>query len=114
MPIGKNAIKRVENNGYSNVKTEAPDMINSTVIAGTSKEVIEMVEKSVNKAKNSTKKAVEVKVEPATEPAVEVKPTAKKTTAKKSTTPKKPAVKKEEKPTVNFVRFGDDMPIYLL
>ena len=31
MPIGKNAIKRVENNGYSKVKTDAPDMENSTV-----------------------------------------------------------------------------------
>ena len=31
MPIGKNAIKRVVNNGYSNVKTEAPDMENSTI-----------------------------------------------------------------------------------
>ena len=30
MPIGKNAIKRVENNGYSKVKTSAPDMENST------------------------------------------------------------------------------------
>ena len=33
MPIGKNAIKRVENNGYSKVKTSAPDMENSNVIA---------------------------------------------------------------------------------
>ena len=32
MPIGKNAIKRVAGNGYSNVKTEAPDMENSTVV----------------------------------------------------------------------------------
>lgn len=31
MPIGKNAIKRVINNGYSNVKSEAPDMENSEV-----------------------------------------------------------------------------------
>ena len=31
MPIGKNAIKRVLNNGYSNVKTEAPDMENSVI-----------------------------------------------------------------------------------
>lgn len=31
MPIGKNAIKRVENNGYSNVETSAPDMENSVV-----------------------------------------------------------------------------------
>ena len=31
MSIGKNAIKRVENNGYSKVKTAAPDMENSSV-----------------------------------------------------------------------------------
>ena len=31
MPIGKNAIKRVENNGYSNVASSAPDMENSIV-----------------------------------------------------------------------------------
>ena len=29
MPIGKNAIKRVSNSGYSNVQTSAPDMENS-------------------------------------------------------------------------------------
>ncbi len=32
MPIGKNAIKRVENNGYSNVQTSAPDMENSEIL----------------------------------------------------------------------------------
>ncbi len=32
MPIGKNALKRVENNGYSKVKTAAPDMENSSVV----------------------------------------------------------------------------------
>ena len=31
MSIGKNAIKRVENNGYTNVVTSAPDMENSVV-----------------------------------------------------------------------------------
>lgn len=31
MPIGKNAIKRVENNGYSKVESKAPDMENSQV-----------------------------------------------------------------------------------
>ncbi|MFQ7079409.1 MAG: hypothetical protein ACLRSW_16575 [Christensenellaceae bacterium] len=31
MPIGKNAIKRVENNGYSNVASSAPDMENGIV-----------------------------------------------------------------------------------
>ena len=32
MPIGKNSLKRVTNNGYSAVKTAAPDMENSTVV----------------------------------------------------------------------------------
>ena len=32
MPIGKNSIKRVTNNGYSKVKTTAPDMENSTEV----------------------------------------------------------------------------------
>ncbi|MBR5140099.1 MAG: hypothetical protein IKV16_03500, partial [Clostridia bacterium] len=31
MPIGKNAIKRVVNNGYANLKNDAPDMENSVV-----------------------------------------------------------------------------------
>ena len=41
MPIGKNAIKRVENNGYSKVKTAAPDMENSSVIAKPDEQVVE-------------------------------------------------------------------------
>ena len=41
MPIGKNAIKRVENNGYSKVKTDAPDMENSHVIANPDAQVVE-------------------------------------------------------------------------
>ncbi len=41
MPIGKNAIKRVENNGYSNVKTTAPDMENSSVITKPDEQVVE-------------------------------------------------------------------------
>ena len=31
MSIGKNAIKRVENNGYSHVHSDAPDMENSVI-----------------------------------------------------------------------------------
>ncbi len=93
MPIGKNAIKRVENNGYSKVKSTAPDMLNSTVIAGTSKEVIEMVENMVN----APEKEAEV---------IEVKnPTTKKTTAKK---PSKKANK------FTKISFGEDLPFYLL
>ena len=68
MPIGKNSLKRVTNNGYSAVKTAAPDMENSTVVT-----------------------------EPAaTEPTPKAAPVSKKPTAKKATTTKaecKPAAK---------------------
>lgn len=53
MAIGKNAIKRVENNGYSNVKTAAPDMENSSVIAAPDAQV---TEKLVAPVEKSTKK----------------------------------------------------------
>ena len=87
MSIGKNAIKRVENNGYSNVKTDAPDMQNSTVIGATAPEVMEMVEKSVAK-----------------------KPAQKKTATKK------PCAKKACDKKDGFVRveLGGEMPYYLL
>ena len=64
MAIGKNAIKRVENNGYSKVQTTAPDMQNSNVIANVSEEVVEKMVKPVEKAvkkqvctKKNTKKS---------------------------------------------------------
>ena len=85
MPIGKNAIKRVENNGYSKVKTEAPDMQNSNVIAAPDAQVMEKI----------------------------VEPTVEKT-AKKTTT-KKPACKKvAKKDNFSRVSFGEDLPYYLL
>ena len=115
MPIGKNSIKRVANNGYSNVKTEAPDMENSTVIANISKEVVDKMVKPVEektKAKTTAKK---------TEVKTEEKKTATKTTAKTATkkpTAKKPAVKKAEvkaeKNGFERVSVGGDMPYYLL
>ena len=86
MPVGKNSIKRVANNGYSKVVTEAPDMENS---------------------------AVPVEAEPVKEAAVplevEKKPAAKKPAAKKSTAKK--AAKDAE---VSYVNFGKELPIYLL
>ena len=87
MPIGKNAIKRVENNGSSKVKTEAPDMENSNVIANPDVQVIDKLISPVEKA------------------------TAKKAPAKK------PAAKKVVAPAKNGferVEFGEDMPYYLL
>ena len=62
MPIGKNAIKRVENNGYSKVESKAPDMENSIIIANPSEQVIEKIvapiekKTTVNKAKTKTTK----------------------------------------------------------
>ncbi len=93
MPIGKNAIKRVENNGYSNVKTSAPDMENSNVIANLDEQVMEKMV---------------APVEAATEAKVAKKPAAKKAPAKK------PACKKTTKNAFERVSFGDDMPYYLL
>ena len=90
MPIGKNAVKRVENNGYSKVQSAAPDMENSNVITNVDEQVMQVMVKPVEEAA-------------AKKPACK-KSTAKKTTAKKTT--KKPAVEK--------VALGNDMPYYLL
>ena len=97
MPIGKNAIKRVENNGYSKVKTDAPDMENSHVIANPDVQVVEKMIAPVEKA-------------------TAAKATAKKPAAKKAPA-KKPAVKKVSTPVKSgFERVGcgEDMPYYLL
>ena len=106
MPIGKNALKRVTNNGYSNVSTSAPDMENS-----------EVAEVKVKEEKPATKKSTK-------------KPVAKKPATKSA--PKKPVdpkAKPEEKPVLvieekkeetthpdGFVKIalGMDMPEYLL
>ena len=48
MPIGKNAIKRVENNGYSKVETSAPD-IEHSVIANPDPQVVETLLAPVEK-----------------------------------------------------------------
>ena len=101
MPIGKNAIKRVENNGYSKVKTSAPDMENSNVIANPDTQVVEKLIAPVEKAtaKKSCAKA------PAKKPAV------KKAPVKKTV---KPAPEKVEKDGFARVGCGEDMPYYLL
>ena len=120
MPIGKSAIKRVTNNGYSNVKTKAPDMENSTVIANPSPEVVEkLLPKSEEKAPAAAKQPAAAK-----KPAQSAKPAAKKSTAakpaaKKTTQAKKPAaaaVKKEEadKTAASYVNVGRALPPHLL
>lgn len=93
MSIGKSAIKRVENNGYSKVKTNAPDMQNSSVIAAPAEEVMEKMVAPVE-AKTAKKCAA--------------KTTAKKPAAKKTT------AKKEVKNGFEYVTVGNDLPYYLL
>ena len=89
MPIGKNAIKRVSNSGYSNVKSTAPDMENSAIA-------------TVEEAPKAEA--------PVEEPALE-KATPRKT-AKKPT--KKTAPKAQEKQGFVHLAIGDDLPYYLL
>ena len=103
MPVGKNALKRVSNNGYSKVNTSAPDMEHSVV------------------------------ADPVAEPAVAVKPEEKAAPKKVATAkaePKKNTAPKEKKPTVKkaepapeadshpdgFVCYGlgESLPVHLL
>ena len=87
MSIGKSAIKRVENSGYSKVKTEAPDMQNSHVIATPSEEVTEKL----------------------------IAPIEKKTASKKTTTQKTMKKGCAKKKKSGFVAFsiGEELPYYL-
>ena len=93
MPIGKNALKRVSNNGYSKVNTSAPDMENS--------EVVEVKEQKVEIKEVSVKTAPKINTTPKT---------------KKPLTPKPEVKKLEEKRPDGFVRygFGEDLPVHLL
>ena len=63
MSIGKNAIKRVENNGYSQVKTAAPDMEHSVVAEETA--VTQTPETKPTKKKATCKKTAPKTVEKA-------------------------------------------------
>lgn len=128
MPIGKNAIKRVANNGYSKVETSAPDMENS---------VVEEVKAPAEEKETSQKKAP-VKKAPAKKSATATKATTKKTSAPKKTAEKKaenkPEVKKSmetepgfspvktlekvteksEREGEGYINLGGSLPYYLL
>ena len=111
MPIGKNAIKRVKNNGYSNVETSAPDMENS-VIANPDPQVIEKRVKPVEEktAKKAATKKTTAKKAPAKKE--EVAPVAEAPAKKPA---KKPAAKKAPvKDGFARVEVGAQMPYYLL
>lgn len=119
MPIGKSALKRVENNGYSAVKTSAPDMENSTVEEKRSAPVSQKTaEKTVKKpaAAKKTAKKPEGKTPEAKKPEAK-KPAAKKAPARIGET-NAPAVKAVEtlagKDGFEKVSLGGEMPVYLL
>ncbi len=92
MPIGKNSLKRVANNGYSNVKTSAPDMENSTEIKASEEKVFAEEKKEVTEVAKTQK----------------VKSTHKKTT---KTEPLKAEKLPEE---THYTNIGRGMPVHLL
>ena len=132
MPIGKNAIKRISNNGYSNVTTSAPDMENSVV--NEEKEIAPKKENSAKKtapvsktapkagtkktpsAKSSTKAPTKKaapksapKSTPAPKKSMEVEPTLSPVN-----TAKKVVGKTENKQDNGCIHIGGDLPIHLL
>lgn len=111
MPIGKNAIKRVENNGYSKVQTSAPDMENSHVIANPDPQVLEKLVTPVEEAaKPAPKKRGRKPAVQAAESVQEPKSAPKATPAKKRVTKKSAP----EKNGFERVEVGAEMPYFLL
>ena len=94
MPVGKNALKRVTNNGYSKVAASAPDMENSEVVTPVApKEEAKEVSVKTTPKKNTT---------PKTKRVAAPKPEMKK-------------VEEISRPD-GFARyeFGQDLPVHLL
>ena len=124
MPIGKNSIKRVVNNGYSKVASSAPDMENSTVAPkanDTKKKALPKTAASKT-APKSAKKA-ESPVERAKKKVEETKKAASKQSQKKPVTAKatkmqtaKPTAKNDspKREGEGYVNLGGILPIYLL
>ena len=113
MPLGKNSIKRAANNGYSNVKTVAPDMENSEVLEVKTETKPAPAPKKTAKKAPVKKPVAPVKAEETKVAAPEVKAEAKSAPAKKA------PVKKSAKKTATVdgfkrVSFGEEMPFYLL
>ena len=85
MPIGKNSISRVKNNGYANIANSAPDMQDSKV---TKKKTAPVSKKQPTKAKSASQSA--------------------KISVKTDASKKKATLKK------NYFKIGDKLPTYLL
>ena len=85
MPLGRDSIKRVKNNGYSRVTTSAPDMENSSIVEPIEVSVV-VVDIPVTEPAKGPKKATKKKAEP------------KQTVEKEEPAKKKPAQKKKSEP----------------
>ncbi len=123
MPIGKNAIKRVTNNGYSKVESSAPDMENSSVIANIDQQVVEKiiapVEKKTAAKKAPVKKAPVKKASAKKAPAKKVAPVVEEPVEKaaEAVKPKRKYTRKSvpaKKEGFERVEVGAQMPYYLL
>ena len=114
MPIGKNSIKRVTNNGYSKVASTAPDMENS-VIEEKKIEQPEAAKPSTDKTVSTAASVKKAPVRKPTSPKTVSKPTEKKAAPvsnKKTPTRAKPVKKEADKPS--YVNLGRELPTYLL
>ncbi len=98
MPIGKNALKRVSNNGYSKVASSAPDMENSVVEP----------EKSETPAPVQKKSTASSKKKPA-----DKKPEKK---AEEKIPAKEPSADRDDAVAEGtaYVNLGSPLPTYLL
>ena len=103
MPIGKNSIKRVANNGYSNLESRAPDMENS---------VVELPKAEPEKKPEKTKKSAPVAKKTAEKKPKKAQEAVKEQSAAK-TEEAKPSIV-DEANEATYVTVGEDMPVYLL
>ncbi len=112
MPIGKNALKRVSNNGYSKVSSSAPDMENSVIA--------ETVERAASptpvqkKTDEKTKKPASEKKAPSSAAkkanGKTVKPSEKSHSEKKNTGDGTDS----GRDGFEYINIGGEMPIHLL
>lgn len=114
MPIGKNSIKRVQNNGYSSLKSTAPDMENSTVAAEPEKAVksTPVSKKSAQTASKRSKTAAHS----AKKATTQTEKKAKKKPAAKGAPKAEPAAAAAQpvREGDGYINLGGDMPYYLL
>ena len=138
MPLGKDSIKRVRNNGYSRVTTSAPDMENSSIVEPIDLSVVVVDVSDVEAEQKATEPATKKKTAPKKK--ADAPTGQKKTTTSKQKSEPKPAPKKRTKSTKNptpvsnndiptptevaetvamrsgegYINIGGELPIYLL